>query len=249
MAPGGSTTTGKDVLASGSLRIDDTPVSRLKEGLRPATDAQVASTARLLGELNHRSFRHLRAWATGSRPRPDPERLRLRLLGLIETFVAGGQITPELLRDRSSPRMAERLGDDLRGGQGQEALRQIATQLAAVLLVRQMPSALQDWFDAFRPRLLRGAPEIVPWLLETVGSVRPPDFMASWGLAISEEHAAQLEPALIEQRTAVESGVKLLYERLRSEAPIDVVHLADAALDDFEELSRGLEEIKRQVVQ
>jgi hypothetical protein len=223
-------------------------VSRVNEGLVPATDGQVALTVQLLVELNGRSFRHLRSWAAGSRPKPEPQQVRMRLLGLIERFVAGGQITPEVLRERVPPRMAEGLGDDLRGAAGQEALRQITTQLAAVLLVEKLPSALERWFEGLRPRLLRGAPEIVPWFLSRVGSVRASDFMASWGLAISEEHAARMEPALRAQREAVEGGVKLFYERLRSEAPIDVIGLADAALDDFEDLTESLNEIKGQVV-
>jgi len=223
-------------------------VSRVNEGLLPATDGQVTLTAQLLAELNGRSFRHLRAWAAGSPPKPDPEQLRMRLLGLIERFVAGGQITPEVLRERVPPRMAESLGDDLRGAAGQEALRQIATQLAAVLLVENLPSGLQQWFDGLRPRLLRGAPEIVPWFLSRVGSVRASDFMASWGLAISEEHAARIEPALRAQREAVEGGLKIFYERLRSGESMDVIGLADAALDDFEDLTRGLTEIKVQIV-
>ena len=217
-------------------------------GLRPATDGQVALAARLLAELNNHSFRQLRGWAAGSRPKPEPEHVRLRLLALVERFVSREEITPEVLREHVTPKMAERLGDDLRGPAGQEALRQIAAQLARVLLVEQLPSALQEWFDGLRPRLLRGAPEIVPWLLKTMAAVRPSDFMASWGLAISEEHAIQIEPALRAQREAVESGVKLLYERLRSGEPIDVLGLADAALDDFEHLTRGLDQIKGEVV-
>jgi len=223
-------------------------VSRLNEGLRPATDGQVALTEQLLAELNSRSFRHLRAWAAGSLPKPDPEQLRMRLLALIERFVAGGQITPEVLRERVPPRMAEGLGDDLRGAAGQEALRQIATQLAAVLLAENLPCGLQQWFEGLRPRLLRGAPEIVPWFLSRIGSVRASDFMASWGLAISEEHAARIEPALRAQREAVEGGLKLFYERLRKEEPMDVLGLANAALDDFEDLTRRLVEIRGQVV-
>lgn len=223
-------------------------VSSMNEGLRPATDNQVALTARLLAELNRQSFRQLRAWGEGSRPKPEPEKVRLRLLGLIERFVAGGQITPETLREHVPPKMADRLGEGMRGPAGQEALRQIATQLAAALLVERMPSALQESFDGLRPHLLRRAPEIVPWLLRTVSGVRPSDFMASWGLAISEEHAIQLEPLLRAQCEAVESGVKLFYERLRSQAPIDAIGLADAALDDFEDLTRRLNEIKGQVV-
>jgi len=223
-------------------------VSRLNEGLRPATGAQVTLAARLLADLNSRSFRQLRAWAAGSRPKPEPEQVRLRLLALIERFVAGGQITPEALREHVPPGVVERLGDDLRGSAGQEALRQIAAQLAAVLLVEGLPSRLQEWFDGLRPRLLRGAPEIVPWFLRTVAAVRASDFMASWGLAISEEHAIQIEPVLRAQRDAVESGVKLLYERLRSGEPIDVISLADAALDDFDQLTWSLDQIKGQVV-
>lgn len=223
-------------------------VSRVNEGLLPATDGQVTLTAQLLAELNIRSFRQLRAWAAGSRPKPDPEQLRMRLLGLIERFVAGGQITPEVLRERVSPRMAENLGDDLRGAAGQEALRQIATQLAAVLLLENLPVSLQHWFDGLRPRLLRGAPEIVPWFLSRVGSVRASDFMASWGLAISEDHAARIEPALRAQREAVERGLKIFYERLRSAESMDVIGLANAALDDFEDLTRGLNQIRGQVV-
>lgn len=223
-------------------------VSGLNEGLRPATDSQVAVAARLLAELNRHRFGQLRAWATGSRPTPEPERLRMRLLALIERFVAGGEITPEALRGRVPPRMAEGLGHGLAGPAGQEALRQIAAQLAAVLLVERLPAALQAWFDGLRPRLQHAAPEIVPWLFKRIGSVHASDFMASWGLAISEEHATQIEPALRDQREAVEHGIKLFYERLRSEAPIDVISLADAALDDFEDLTQGLNQIKSQVV-
>jgi hypothetical protein len=218
------------------------------EGLRPATDDQVARTARLLAELNGKSFRQLRAWAAGSRPAPDPERIRLRLLGLVERFVAKGELTPEVLKERAPEKVANRLGDEMRGPAGQEALRQIATQLAAVLLVERMPSALQEWFDRFRPRLLRATVDIVPWLFGTMAAVRASDFMASWGLAISEEHAAQIDPALRAQREAVEHGVKAFYDRLRSNAPIDISALADAALDDYEALTRGLTQIKGEVV-
>jgi hypothetical protein len=223
-------------------------VSRLDQGLSPATDVQVALAARRLAELNDRSFRQLRAWAASSRPRPAPEKVRLRLLAHVERLVVGEQLSPEALREQVPPKMAERLGHDLRGPAGQEALRQIAAELAAVLLAEDLTSRLQEWFDRLRPRLLRGAPEIVPWLLKTLSAVRASDFMASWGLAISEEHAAQIEPALRAQREAVESGVKLFYERLRSQEPVDVMGLADAALDDFEALTRGLKEIKGQVV-
>jgi hypothetical protein len=223
-------------------------VSSLKAGLRPATDRQVALTVELLAELNRQSFQELRAWGEGSRPRPDPEKVRMRLLGLIERFVAGGPITAETLREKVPPRIVQRLGDDMRGAAGQEALHQIATQLAAALLVEGAPSGLQKCFDALRPRLLRGAPEIVPWLLKTVAAVRASDFMASWGLAISEEHARQLDPLLRSQSDAVESGLRLLYDRLSSQAPIDAIGLADAALDDFDDLTRSLSQIKGQVV-
>jgi hypothetical protein len=223
-------------------------VSRLDQGLSPATDVQVALAARRLAELNDRSFRQLRAWAAGSRSKPEPEKVRRRLLTLVERFVAEGELTPEALREQVPPKMAERLGDDLRGPAGQEALRQIAAELGAVLLAEDLTSRLQEWFDRLRPRLLRGAPEVVPWLLRAVSAVRASDFMASWGLAISEEHGIQIEPALRAQREAIESGVKLFHERLRSQEPIDLIGLADAALDDFEDLTRGLKEIKGQVV-
>jgi len=223
-------------------------VSSRREGLRAATDGQMALAAQRLGELNDRSFGQLRAWAAGSRPAPDPERLRLRLLALVERFVAGGELTPELLREHVPVKAATRLGDEMRGPAGQEALNQIATQLAAVLLQERLPTALQEWFDRFRPRLLRGAPEIVPWFLGTMAAVRASDFMASWGLAISEEHAARLDPPLRTQRQAIETGLKLFYDRLRSGDPIDIVGLADAALDDYEALTRGLNQIKTDVV-
>lgn len=204
--------------------------------------------ALLLDELNRRSFPQLRAWAAGSRPRPEPERVRIRLLTLIEHFVSAGQLTPEILRHHAPPKVAATLGDDLRGPEGQEALRQMAAELAAVLLGDALPSRLQEWFDRLRPRLLRRAPEMVPWLLRTLSAVGASDLMASWGLAISEEHAARIDPALRAQRRAIENGVKLFYERLRSPEPLDAMGLADAALDDFEDLTRGFQQIKNQVV-
>jgi hypothetical protein len=223
------------------------PVSRRDEGLRPATDAQITLTARLLSDLNARSFRHLRSLAAGTAPGPDPEALRRRLLGLIERFLVDGRISPEAIRAQVPARRAQQLGSDLQGEAGQETLRQIVTELAAVLLLEHWPRAFQDWFDRLRPTLLRRAPDIVPSILATVGAVRASDFMASWGLAISEEHASLLEPPLQIQREAVENGVRWLYDRLRANTPIDTIGLAAAALDDFEELSRGLEQIRGQV--
>jgi hypothetical protein len=224
------------------------PVPGLHDELRPATDAQVALAAQLLAELNGRSFRQLRAAAAGSRPKPDPERLRTRLLALIEQFLADERLTPEGLRGHAPPGRATPLGNDLRGTGGQEVLRQIVTQVAALLLLPRWPGEFQTFFDGLRPRLLRWAPEIVPSFLATIAAVRASDFMASWGLAISEEHERRIEPAPRAQREAVEDGVRWLHARLGSDAPIDAIDLVDAALDDFEDLTRGLAEARERVV-